>query len=51
MKRIKIIAVIVLTGALIGLINTIERTARPITERQPGQAAPAADEHDHAHDH
>jgi hypothetical protein len=47
MKRIKIIAVIILTGALIGLVTTIERTARPIVERQPGQAAPAADDHDH----
>jgi len=46
---LKIIAVIILTGALIGIVNTIERTARPIPDRQPGQAAAAADEHDHDH--
>jgi hypothetical protein len=46
MKRIKILAVIILTGALIGLVTSIEHTARPIAEHQPGQAS-SADVHDH----
>jgi hypothetical protein len=41
MKRVKILAVIVLAGALIGLVTSIERTARPITQRQPGAATAA----------
>jgi hypothetical protein len=37
----KYIALIVLVGALVGLVWQIERTARPVNERQPGAAASA----------
>jgi hypothetical protein len=53
MRRIKIIAAIVLTGMLIGIQTWIEKAARPVPERQPGQAAaPAAAPDEHAgHNH
>jgi hypothetical protein len=42
--KIKYFAVLVLTGALFGLVYSIEKSARPVTERQPGAAATAATE-------
>ena len=51
MKRIKIILAIVLTAVLVGLVTSIERTARPITERQPGAAASAEAPSEAGHNH
>jgi hypothetical protein len=43
--------VFVLTAVLFGLVYTIERTARPVNERQPGTAASAVEPGHEGHNH